>query len=121
MKLISGNYGLGKVKLTDNGFIISRTGRELPFSSIKAIESKVRKNKEQSIGSVLIGLIIITPILFLLFNIIGLVIGIVLSLAGSQYTTKSYSSEITFNDNTKLKVECNRWQMNKLSDLSQTP
>lgn len=119
MEIISGNYGLGRVKFVDDKFIVAETGVELPFHDIKMVESAIHKNTKQSIGSVLLGLFIVTPILFLAFNIFGLVVGVVLSLIGSQYSTKSYTSEATFNNDTKIKFSCSKREMNELSSLGQ--
>jgi hypothetical protein len=116
MKIIGGNYGLkGYVTISDDALFINGN-RKARFSpgQIVNVSAEAKAEKKFSILSFFFGALILCLLLGLLLNILGVVIGLVIAVAGSFYTNKENIAEITFDDQSSLKLECTPRGIKKL-------
>ena len=122
MKITGGSFGLsGGVRVDYTKGTVSISAGTFKLYEKESIEGiDLDQSAESKIGclSVIFGLLIITPILTLLFNIFGLIAGVILTVVGSKYTVKKNTATIRFKDGKQVKVQGAWSEINRLSKLN---
>lgn len=116
MLTLGGSFGVTGVKLNSNGGI-SIAGRNYEKSDIVDISKEVIKDKKLSIASLLLGIFIIIPLLAWALSIFGLILGILITAAGSYYSKKKYLLHIYFNDDNNISIDVGKSLMKNFIKL----
>ena len=118
MKIIGGSFGTtGKVRMNRNAntFAIKGTAdANYRCSDIQNVDTSKTEDRRFSVLSFLLGIFILTPILTWLFNVFGLVAGIVISIVGSYVTKRSTSADVIFFDGKRITLQCSKAEVNEL-------
>ena len=122
MKIVGGTFGtrgyawLRKDQSLD---IKSDRKRVYPQESVRRVEARTESQKNFGCFSFIFGAIIFGAIFGFLIPGIGIIIGLVIAVALSFYTTKKQIVEITLGDDEKVVVECAGWQVRRLVGIKQ--
>lgn len=116
MKIVGGNFGTsGSAYVSKDGYLVIDGVSVVNFKpeDVLNVDTKVNKEKRISIISVFFG-IVVTIVLFFLFHVIGLFIGLLLTFFGSKHTSENHYADVVFSDNRKVTLECTPRAINKL-------
>lgn len=120
MKILGGSFGVsGSAKITSEGWLIVNSARSGKFTSSDVASVSTRQEKQRKfgwIGAILGGLILLV-VLGSMFGPIGALLAIVLAIAGSFYSQKSNSAEVTFVNGDTLSVQGTGREINMLVGL----
>jgi len=117
MKIVSGSFGAsGSAYLSrDARLVIEGQARGVyTGDQIGAIEARTEKERRFSIVSFLLGLVVVGGVLTVLFNVIGLLVGIVLAVFGSYYGDSKTIVDVTLTDGKTVALECTPRAVKKL-------
>jgi hypothetical protein len=120
MKILGGSFGVsGSAKVTSEGWLIVNSTRSGKFTSsdVASVLAKQEKHRKFGWTGAIIGGLILLAVLGSMFGPIGALLGVVLAIAGSFYSQKSNSAEITFVNGDALSVEGTGREINMLVGL----
>lgn len=121
MKITGGNFGIkGNAHISADNAIVIKADRSATYSAqqITSVAANSTKQRQFSVLSFLVGLLVLGIILGLLLNIIGVIIAVVIAVAGSFYSTKNTSATVTFDDGKILQLDCTARAVKKLVRLA---
>lgn len=124
MKLIGGNFGAsGDVYLTyDNKIIVSgATSRNYKASDITSITSIQQKESKFGITGFIIGTLLFGTIGFILANGIGLIVALIITIAGSFYSRKTNVVTIALIDGNSVIINASNSQIKELHTAKSKP
>ncbi len=107
LDIVGGSWGTsGKVEVDGDGIRVRGNG-PYPFEKVEDIDySQGDSARKVSILSVLIGVFILIPVLSFFLGLIGIGIGLLLTIFGSSFTVKGKDSAvIRFADGQRVLVE----------------
>jgi hypothetical protein len=115
-KIVEGSFGdKGRIEFAYTIQINSAVRTAYEYSAMSNIEAVSNPSKIKfSIGSVLIGVPVFCVGGYILFGIVGLLIGIILTAFGCMYSFNRSRAELEFNDGKKVVVVGGRSNINKL-------
>lgn len=125
MKIIGGTFGTsGSAYFSKDGYLVVEGAKKSVFKpdNLASLETRQTVEKGRAVFSLLLGLLILTPVLafglgfvipFLGF-FLGLAIGIWLSIVFSRTTNKTNFVDLVFSGGDKVSFECTPRQVNKL-------
>lgn len=120
-KIEGGSFGLdGRVKVDLSGRTVEIAGavpRTYAAAEIAGVEVDKDVKSKTSVISVLIGLLVFTPLLAYFFGVGGLIVGLVLTVFGSRYTKSKYLATIRFSDGKTVRVAGGQIDINRLPRL----
>lgn len=117
MKITGGNFGIkgGAYISRDKKLVIEGSQKKIySQEDVGSVLASTSKERKFGAGSFIIGIIIFTVVLGLLFNLVGVLIAIVLSILGSFYTEKKNTVEVQFNDGKSVTLDCTPRAVSKL-------
>ena len=117
MKVIGGNFGLkGGAFISRDKRLIIESDKKAQYGpeDITSLEASTHKEKKFSILSFLVGAVILSFLLGMFLNVIGVILGIVLAVLGSYYSDSDDIVDIGFNDGKRLKLQCTPRGVKKL-------
>lgn len=118
MKIVGGSFGLsGSVSINyEKGvvFVSGASSHTYERDQLQGVDVEQSSESKIGCGSVLIGLLVITPLLTFFLNVIGLVIGLVLTVFGSRYDTKKHEATLRFQDGRNVRVQGSYREINRL-------
>lgn len=120
MKIIGGNFG-GKGKVyTRRGWLIvdAAKGRRYAPNDVQSVQSSESRERHFGCLGFVAGAILLGLLGFMLLGPLGLMIGVVIAVAGSFYTQKHSVIELQFTDGEKVVVEGSARQANQLVRFS---
>lgn len=123
LKIVGGSFGLDGVVRVDykagQVHVTGGSGAKASYArdQLAGIDVEQAAKSKTSVLSVLLGLLVITPLLTLFFNIIGLVVGLVLTVFGSKFSEKSHSATLRFADSKVVRVTGSRSEIGRLPAL----
>lgn len=125
MRIVGGSFGLsGKAFFSGADLVIDGAGRvEAKPEHIKHVVSGQESEKGWSVLSLLLGLLVLTPILwfatsFFFLGLVGLILGLWLTFTFSRTKSTSMNANVVFVDGRELKVEGSKRQINQLIKFS---
>lgn len=120
MKIIGGSFGLtGKASLVKDGSIKIKGAKTVTYPGSEVILVNAKQIKERKFGVVgfIIGSVILGAIGIIYFGVVGLAIGVLISLAGSFYSKKQNIVSLTFKDEKQIELECTKSESEALALL----
>lgn len=117
MRILGGNFGVtGSAFISRDQKLVVKGALKGIYSSeeIKSVVASVTKEKKFGIFGFLVGVIILSVILGLFFNAVGVVIAIVIAIAGSFYSKNKNIVEVQFKDEKSVTLECTPRGVKKL-------
>ncbi|WEJ62179.1 hypothetical protein [Thiomicrorhabdus lithotrophica] len=117
MKIIGGTFGTsGSAYFSSDGYLVVDGAKMENYQpgDLSLIDARVDSEKRWSVLSLLGGLLLITPLLTLFFNLVGFIVGLVLTFVFSKYTSKVDLVDIAFKDGNKVSLDCTPRQVKKL-------
>lgn len=119
MKIIGGSFGLkGKARFAGSTLeVIGTKKADYRGADITALSFRTEGQKKFGLIGAIIGAVVLGFIAGLFLGPIGWLIGIVLAIAGSFYSTKKHYADLEFSDGAKLNVELNDHEAKKLVKL----
>jgi len=117
MKIVSGSFGAsGSAYLSrDARLVIEGQARGVyTGNQIGAIEARTEKQRRFSVVSFLLGLVVVGGVLTVLFNVIGLIVGVLLAVFGSYYGDSKTIVDIALTDGKSVALECTPRAVKKL-------
>src|SRR5690606_1928546 len=117
MRILGGNFGVtGSAFISRDQKLVGKGALKGIYSSeeIKSVVASVTKEKKFGIFGFLVGVIILSVILGLFFNAVGVVIAIVIAIAGSFYSENKNIVEVQFKDEKSVTLECTPRGVKKL-------
>lgn len=117
MRILGGNFGVtGSAFISRDQKLVVKGALKGIYSSeeIKSVVASVTKEKKFGIFGFLVGVIILSVILGLFFNAVGIVIAIVIAIAGSFYSENKNIVEVQFKDEKSVTLECTPRGVKKL-------
>lgn len=118
MKIIGGSFGLsGRATLQDGDYLIINGALKAKYSpmQVEAVSATEQKERKFGILGFLIGAPILAAMLGVFLGVPGAIIGIVVALAGSFYSTKSRTVRVRFNDGGEVLLKCSKSDVNRLA------
>lgn len=107
MKIAGGSFGpTGKVAIGFNGKLVIKGAKRAEYAATDISSFNTSTSTAKSFGylSFIVGAIVLGFIGLLLLGILGAVIGLVISVAGSFYSTSSSQADLEFADGKSLSV-----------------
>lgn len=121
-KIEGGSFGLdGRVKVDLKNRAVEIAGavpKRYAASEISGVDVEKDVTSKTSVISVLIGLLIITPLLTFFFSYIGLIVGLVLTFFGSRYKQKKFFATIRFVDGKSVRIAGGEIDIDRLPRLT---
>lgn len=125
MKIVGGTFGTsGGVSLSRDGYLVVKGAKTVNYmpENISTLDTRQETEKGRSVLSVLLGVLILTPVLFFLGGIVipfigallGLIIGLWLTFAFSRTSSKNDIVDITFSDGERVELDCTPRAVKKL-------
>ena len=112
MKITGGNFGLDGKATIKNGKLridgLSNSSYEP--GQIDSAYPREERNKRLGLFSLVLGVLVVGGGLFVLAGPVGFVVGVLLAVAGSFYSTKKLFIDIAFKDGNKLTIESSKPQ-----------
>lgn len=120
-KIEGGSFGLsGRVKVDLSGRTVQIAGavpKTYTATEIAGVEVDKDVKSKTSLISVLIGLLVFTPLLTYFFWVGGLIVGLVLTVFGSKYTKSKFLATIRFSDGKSVRIAGGQIDINRLPRL----
>jgi len=121
LKIVGGSFGASGTAYVDSDpAVIKINGSDkltYPKEHIQQVLAQQAEGKKFSVISLLLGLFIVTPVLAVLFNVIGLVIGVVLSIVGSSYKRKESYLDVSLKDGKSVRLFGSTSEVNKFARI----
>jgi len=118
MRIIGGSFGTkGHIWINNKkGNIAVRGDIDKVYTPDLMSHASVADGRERkfSVMSLIFGLLIFTPILTFIGGPIGLIVGLILSIVGSYYTSGGTQVELRFRDDRVVTVECSKRDAKRL-------
>lgn len=117
MKIIGGSFGLkGKAWLSADKYLVVEGDRSKKYQNedIASMTSGDASKRKFSLLSFIVGALILGWLGLIFLGILGLIIGIIIAVAGSFYSEKKGVVTISFKDNSVLNLECTQRGSKKL-------
>lgn len=104
MKITGGSFGhKGSAYVAGRVFAVEGvTKKDYRSADIKAVDARVEKSRSFGVFGFIIGALLFTFLGMLVFGVIGALIGFILSVVGSFYTTSNNVVEVEFTDGNRL-------------------
>lgn len=104
MKITGGSFGhKGSAYVAGRVFAVEGiTKRDYRAADIRAVDARVEKSRSFGVFGFIIGALLFTFLGMLVFGVIGALIGFILSVVGSFYTTSNNVVEVEFTDGNRL-------------------
>ena len=104
MKITGGSFGhKGSAYVAGRVFAVEGvTKKDYRAADIKAVDARVEKSRSFGVFGFIIGALLFTFLGMLVFGVIGALIGFILSVVGSFYTTSNNVVEVEFTDGHRL-------------------
>ena len=121
MKIVGGSFGAsGNAYVTEEGTLAvgGATPDEFTAGEIRSATASTRKDRKFSAFSMLLGLVTITVLLTLFFGPIGLVAGVVVSIAGSFRNKTVRLVHVQLEDNRSVELSGNAGDINSIVRLA---
>lgn len=120
MKILGGNFGLsGSAFISrDQKLVIEGASKCIYIpEEISSVSVNVSKEKKFGIFGFLVGAIILSIVLGMFLNVVGVLIAIVIAIAGSFYSESKNVVEVKFKDDRAVTLECTPRSVKKLIQL----
>ncbi|MCF6190671.1 MAG: hypothetical protein L3J51_09335 [Cocleimonas sp.] len=118
MRIIGGNFGIkGSVWIRNRDKrLVIEGAQESTYSpaQILSVTANVAKEKKFGILGFIIGALLLSVVLGIFLNILGVIIALVIAATGSYYTEKSNIVEVKFNDGKAVSLDCSSRGVKKL-------
>lgn len=107
MKIVGGSFGIkGSAYVAGSVFAVEgATKKDYRSNEIASVDARVEKKRSFGIVGFIVGAVLFTIIGMMVFGFIGGLIGFILSVAGSFYTTKTNVVDVSFTDGKTLAAE----------------
>ena len=109
MKIVSGSFGVkGSAYIAKNAILAVEGARSVDYRShqIKSVEARVDAEKQFGWGGAIVGGILLFALGMFFAGLFGAIIGVIVAVAGSFYSTKSNMAEVEFEDGNRITLEC---------------
>lgn len=120
MKIIGGSFGAsGSLKIAGNNQIHIKSAQNATYPQDQIASISANTSKESKFGALgfIVGAIVLGSIGLALGGVIGLIIGILLSLAGSFYSKQTHGAVITFTDHKTTIITGSKANINQILSL----
>lgn len=120
MKVVGGTFGTsGYTWIRDGQRLDIRSNRKRVYSrdEIRRVDARVESERNFGCFSFVIGAVIFCGAGGFFLGPLGILIGLVLAVALSFYTTRRQIVEVLLNDDEKVILECSKWQVEDLISL----
>ncbi|MDM8350881.1 hypothetical protein P8H27_18560 [Pseudomonas sp. sp1636] len=117
MKILGGNFGVnGSAFISrDQKLVIEGASKGIyDPEEISSVSANVSKEKKFGILGFLVGAIILSIVLGMFLNVVGVLIAIVIAIAGSFYSESKNVVEVKFKDDKAVTLECTPRSVKKL-------
>jgi len=120
MKIIGGSFGLKGSAFVAGSKLIIESSQKAAYEpeQIADVSGRTESSRSFGWGGAIIGGILLGAIGVMLGGPVGAVIGIVLAIAGSFYSSKRLIAEVKMRDGKSLTLECTNRALDKLIKLS---
>ncbi|SDG67717.1 hypothetical protein SAMN05216603_1034 [Pseudomonas benzenivorans] len=121
MKILGGNFGVsGSAFISrDQKLVIEGASKGIYApEEIRSVSANVSKEKKFGVFGFLVGAIMLSIVLGMFLNIIGVLIAIVIAIAGSFYSESKNMVEVKFKDDKSVTLECTPKAVKKLIQLT---
>ncbi|MCQ4323158.1 hypothetical protein [Stutzerimonas stutzeri] len=120
MKILGGNFGVsGSAFISrDQKLVIEGASKCIYIpEEISSVSANVSKEKKFGIFGFLVGAIILSIVLGMFLNVAGVLLAIVIAIAGSFYSESKNVVEVKFKDDRAVTLECTPRSVKKLIQL----
>lgn len=117
MKIVGGTFGVsGGASLEDDGVLRLRGAKQGNYKSsdVRSVNTTSSKERKFSTISFLLGAIFFGLIGAFILGGLGVLIAVVISIAGSFRSSTTNLAEIGFADNETVTIECADYEVNRL-------
>lgn len=121
MKIQGGSFGVkGSAHISkDQQLVIEGAARGIYLpEQIQSVSANVIKEKKFGVFGFLVGAVMLSIMLGFFLNIIGVIIGFVVAVAGSFYSESKNIVEVKFTDEKTVALECTPRYVKKLIQFS---
>ncbi|MBV2207421.1 MAG: hypothetical protein KUL87_18535 [Pseudomonas sp.] len=117
MKIVAGSFGVkGSAYIAKNAILAVEGARNVDYRprQIKSVEARVDADKRFGWGGAIVGGILLFALGMFFAGLFGALIGVILAVAGSFYSTKRNMAEVEFEDGARVTLECTPRAMDRL-------
>lgn len=119
MKIRSGSFGIKGSAFFSRDILAveGSTSRDYKADEIQSLNTRTEVYRKFGLLGALVGGVLLAVLGFLVFNIVGALIGIALAYAGSFYSEKQHVADLVFKDGNALTAVCTPREIGKLAQF----
>ena len=116
MRILGGSFGVkGSAYLSQDVLVVEGAAKaQYRAEQIKSVTARIDSDKRFGLVGAALGVVLLGGLGLHFFGLLGAIVGVAVSIAGSFYTTKKNIAEVVFADGKTLSLECTARAMSKL-------